>query len=57
MWRHRPAVAPLVTTCYFERSDFEKLGSRLGVPVEITETHRLNSYFGFLFNAVYRRPA
>lgn len=47
---------PDPTCYYYGRQEFVALGNELGASVEIVETHPRNPYFGFHYNAVYRKP-
>jgi ubiquinone/menaquinone biosynthesis C-methylase UbiE len=52
-----PSKAPPQVICYyFEKSDFEAFGRKIGARCELREIHRQNPYYGYRFNAIYSRP-
>lgn len=51
----RQPVEPQIVCYYFNRQDFEALGSELCAEVAIHDIHRRNPYFGCRFNVVYRK--
>jgi SAM-dependent methyltransferase len=53
----RRTVQPGILCYYFRRQDFIDLGRTLGTETQIVDIHQKNPYFGYRFNAIYRKRA
>lgn len=52
-----PRPVPAITTYEFARSDFERIAALVGAQVCFEPIHPTHPYFGYRFNAVFRRGA